>query len=105
MVDHGWFMDRIKLSRYKSQRGLAKALKLNQANLSRLLTGVRPMRLQEAEDLSRLLDIPLTEVLSHSGLKSNDLDTEDLIRALEYYGSGGSDAGKRARHVLSTWRK
>lgn len=101
-IDTAWFVDIIKLSRFKSIRGLAIAMRLNQSSLSRMFSGLRQMRLAEAEEISRLLDQPLTEVLQRAGL--NRLMVDDLVRALEFYGSGGLDKGERARRALKGWR-
>lgn len=60
------------------------------------------MRLAEAEELSKLLEVPLPEILHRAGLKKLVID--DLVRALEFYGSGGKDDGERARRVLKGWR-
>jgi len=75
--DRQYFADKIKASRFGSQRQLAPHLKqlngdsLDQSNVSRLLSGKRHMLLHEAQQLARLLDVPLTEVLEHAGLKLN----------------------------------
>lgn len=51
-----------------SQRQLAKLMGVDPASIHRLFTGKRPMRMDEATNLSRLLGVPVADVLSHAGL-------------------------------------
>lgn len=68
-IDTVWFTRKIEESHYGSQRQLAKAMKINQSNLSRLLSGERAMRLDEVPVLARLLEVSQLEILRRAGLK------------------------------------
>jgi transcriptional regulator with XRE-family HTH domain len=66
-LDRRWFTTALA-DRRLSQRQLAKLMGVDPASVHRLLTGKRPMRLDEATALARLLDKPVTDVLDHAGV-------------------------------------
>lgn len=77
-VDSTWFVRRLgELG--ETQRALARFLEADPSTVSKMLSGLRRIRLEEAERLARFLRVPLLEVLEHAGV------------ALE--GLGGSAAG------------
>lgn len=73
-VDTDWFNDLIKKSPYGSQRRLSRKLRgrngrpLDPAAVSLMLRGKRAIQLHEARQFADLLDVPLFEVLRHSGI-------------------------------------
>jgi phage repressor protein C with HTH and peptisase S24 domain len=58
-----------------SQRGmiarLARQLNIDPSNASRIVTGERTLKRTEAEDIARLLGVPVTEVLVASGMPTD----------------------------------
>lgn len=73
-IDGRWFTSTLR-DRRISQRGLAKLMGVDPASIHRLLTGKRPMRLDEATALSKLLDKPVSEILDHAGIPLQTADT------------------------------
>lgn len=70
MIDTQWFVDRIA-ARKLSLRGLAKLMGLDPAALSLAFRGKRKITLEEAAQLSVLLDVSTTEVLERAGIKAH----------------------------------
>jgi plasmid maintenance system antidote protein VapI len=66
-VDHDWFVATLE-ARKVSQRQLAAKLDVDPASVHRLLTRKRPLRLDEAVAISRILYLPVMEILSHAGI-------------------------------------
>lgn len=72
-VDTEWFNEMIAQSAYKSQRALAKAMRtdsgkpLEPSALSLMLRGEREIKKHEYQQLAKLLDVPLVEVLKRCG--------------------------------------
>lgn len=95
-IDKAWFTAAIERSKYGSQRRLAPFLKnrngvpVTQSNFSRMLSGERAMLLHEAQQLAKLLDVPLTEVLVHAGVKMHDraMSPEEFAKRLRSAGRG-----------------
>lgn len=71
-IDKEWFMERLQ-SQDKSLRGLARFMELDPSSVSRMLSGERRMRMEEAAEIARFLGAPVHEVLSHAGV-AIDLD-------------------------------
>lgn len=71
-VNTSWFKQRL-VDRGVSMRGLAKKMspQLDVAAVSLMLRGVRKMQLQEAEQVSKLLNVPLSDVLKNAGIKTD----------------------------------
>lgn len=71
-IDTQWFRERIRSSRYRSLRSLAKVMSgrnkdLNISSLSLMLRGKRLMLARTVADLANLLDIPVAEILRRAG--------------------------------------
>ena len=69
-IDTHWFKDRIADKRL-SQRKLASLMGLDPGALSLALNGKRKMSAAEASDIARLLDVDVTEVLTHAGVNGH----------------------------------
>jgi len=67
-IDTRWFRDRLA-DRQMSQRELARKMGLDHASISGLIRGKRPMRMNEAGTIARLLGVPVSQVLEHAGLQ------------------------------------
>lgn len=106
-IDVAWFVRKIEESHFGSQRQLALSMKqengkpFDQSALSRIFSGDRKMHLSEAEQIARLLAVPVNEVLAHAGIRIQD--PSDLVEALEHYAKGPD--GKIARAALTRWRR
>lgn len=80
MIDTDWFVSRIA-ARKLSQRGLAKLMGLDPAALSLALRGKRKLTLEEAAQLSVLLDVSTTEVLERAGIQTHG---ENKVKVIGY---------------------
>ncbi len=81
-IDTQWFVDTLA-SRRMSQRGLARHLGCDPSSVHRLLTGKRPMRLDEAEQLAALLGKTVSEVLDHAGIPIDPAHTAPVCGYLD----------------------
>lgn len=81
-INTQWFVDSLNDKRM-SQRGLAKLLGCDPSSVHRLLTGKRPMRLDEAEQLSTLLGKTVGEVLGHAGVPLDSAQTVPVCGHLD----------------------
>lgn len=70
-IDTRWFRAQLA-ERGLSQRQLARKLGLDQSAISLTFAGKRRMRFEEAADMARLLGLPVSEVLRHTGLPIDD---------------------------------
>jgi transcriptional regulator with XRE-family HTH domain len=68
-VNKQFFLALIASSPYGSQRQFAFAMGIDPGGFSRLLTGERKMQLDEAQQIAKLLDTPLSEVLAQAGVE------------------------------------
>lgn len=66
-IDKQWFLDSLA-NRDKSLRGLAKHLELDVSAVSRMLSGERKMKMQEANKIAQFMGMHVSEVLRHSGV-------------------------------------
>ncbi|MEX2631289.1 MAG: helix-turn-helix transcriptional regulator [Tistlia sp.] len=66
-VASGWFARRLA-EIGETQRGLARFLGADPSTVSKMLSGVRRIRLEEAEALARFLRVPLLDVLEQAGV-------------------------------------
>ncbi len=90
-IDKAWFIAAIERSRFGSQRQLAPHLKnrngipITTSNFCRMLSGERAMLLHEAQQLAKLLEQPLAEVLAHAGVKMNGraMSPDEFARRLQ----------------------
>lgn len=71
-IDKDWFMQQLQ-DQKKSVRGMARFMDLDASAVSRMLSGERRMKTEEAAQIARFLGSPLKEVLSHAGV-AVDLD-------------------------------
>lgn len=67
-IDGRWFTSALA-DRRISQRQFAKLMGVDPASIHRLLTGKRPMRMDEATQIARLLSLPVADVLEHAGVR------------------------------------
>jgi transcriptional regulator with XRE-family HTH domain len=67
-MDTDWFQNRLR-DREISQRRLAEMLGLGPSAVSLMLRGKRKMTMTEAADMSRLLGIPVNDVMAHAGIR------------------------------------
>ena len=80
VIETQWFVDRIA-ARQLSMRGLAKLMGLDPAALSLAFRGKRKITLEEAAQLSVLLDVSTTEVLERAGIKPHG---EHKVKVIGY---------------------
>lgn len=73
-VDSAWFARRLG-ALGETQRALARFLEADPSTVSKMLSGVRRIRLEEAERLARFLKVPLLEVLEHAGVALDGVGT------------------------------
>lgn len=66
-IDKKWFVDSLK-RRNRSVRGLARHLDVNVSAMSRMLSGERRMKIEEANLIASFLGVPVEEVLRHAGV-------------------------------------
>lgn len=71
-IDRDWFIDTLA-DQGKSVRGLARHMGVDASAASRMLSGKRKMRMDEAGIIARFLGASVTEVLAHAGV-AIDLD-------------------------------
>jgi len=64
--DQKWFSDKIR-DRNLTQRALAKLLEMDPSSLSLLLHGKRRMRVEQAAEIARLLNVPVEDVMRRAG--------------------------------------
>lgn len=86
VIDTVWFADRLAYRRL-SQRGLAKLMGLDPSALSLMLRGKRKITIEEAAQLSVLLDVSTTEVLERAGIKPHG---EHKVKLIGYRMPDGS---------------
>lgn len=71
-VDKDWFHNRLK-EQDRTLRGLARYLDVQPSTASRMLSGERRMKREEAVAIAHFLVAPVEEVIRHAGL-ARDLD-------------------------------
>lgn len=87
-IDKKWFLSRLE-EQHLSVRGLARQLGIDASAVSRTLSGLRKMQMDEAKQIAHFLRVPVSEVMRHAGV-SIDLDgmtTRVLLAAI--IGEGG----------------
>lgn len=65
-MDKQWFLDRLAEGN-KSLRGMARHLGIDVSAMSRMLSGSRRMKTEEANQIAVFLGVPITEVLVRAG--------------------------------------
>ncbi|KYK44566.1 transcriptional regulator [Bradyrhizobium liaoningense] len=71
-IDGAWFTKKLEENN-KSMRGLAKHLDVDVSAVSRMFSGSRKMKMNEASAIAHFLGAPVSEVLKHAGV-AVDLD-------------------------------
>ena len=71
-IDGEWFTRKLEEAD-KSMRGLARHLDVDVSAVSRMFSGTRKMKMNEASAIAHFLGTPVNEVLKHAGV-SVDLD-------------------------------
>lgn len=71
-IDRDWFLQQLE-EKHKSVRGLARHLDIDASAVSRMLSGQRRMKMEEANRIAVFLGAPIKEVLAHAGV-AIDLD-------------------------------
>lgn len=100
-VNTAWFKDRLA-ERDMSLRRLAKLMKLDPSAVSLMLRGMRQMSAEEANKISGLLTIPVTEVLAQAGLNIEDDARQLQIKAtIDSRGSLTSITAKNPRRMAA----
>lgn len=79
-VNTKWFRERLA-ERDMSMRRLAKLLELDPSAVSLMLRGRRTMTAQEANKISGLLTIPVTEVLAQAGIQIDEDSRQLPVKA------------------------
>lgn len=67
-VDGKWFRDQLK-TQGKSQRGLARFMKVEPAIITRMFDNKRKMQLDDCKQIARFLSLPVDDVLAHAGIE------------------------------------
>jgi len=65
-IDLKWFRALLK-TRKMSQKELADAIHMNPSSMSLTLSGKREVRLGEAQQIARVLDLSIEELVAHFG--------------------------------------
>lgn len=71
-IDRDWFLKQLE-GKHKSVRGLARHMDIDASAVSRMFSGQRRMRMEEANQIAVFLGAPVKEVLAHAGV-AIDLD-------------------------------
>lgn len=77
-MDGDYFRKALK-RRDLTSADLANAIGRDRTVVSKIFSGLRPMRPNEAEAAARLLDVPLDEVLEHAGLFSQASSIQSTV--------------------------
>lgn len=98
MIDTDWFIAQLS-ERRMSQRHLARMMGIDPASVHRLLQGKRPMRFDEATQLSRLLGVTVDDVLRHAGLPIGAGGSVPVVGTIEAGGEAHIDWGTEIARV------
>lgn len=99
-VNTRWFRERLA-ERDMSMRRLAKLLELDPSAVSLMLRGKRTMTADEANRISGLLTIPVTEVLAQAGIPIEDDARSFPVKAwVDARGALHTITAKNARRVV-----
>lgn len=100
-VNTKWFRERLS-ERDMSMRRLAKLLELDPSAVSLMLRGKRTMTADEANRISGLLTIPVTEVLAQAGIPIEDDARSFPVKAwVDARGALHTITAKNARRVTA----
>lgn len=79
-IDRDWFMERLE-ARNKSVRGLARHLDVAASGISRMLSGQRRMKMEEANKIASFLGASVTDVLAHAGVSTSGAVADIMLLA------------------------
>lgn len=100
-IDRRWFTATLS-DRRISQRQLAKLMGVDPASIHRLLTGKRPMRMDEAVNIASLLGVPVADVLGHAGVNvSGSVASVPLVGFVDGQGEAHLDWNAQGERVPS----
>lgn len=100
-INTKWFRDRLA-ERDMSLRRLAKLLELDPSAVSLMLRGMRTMTADEANRISGLLTIPVTEVLAQAGIPiEEDARSMPIKATIDARGALHPVAAKNPRRVVA----
>lgn len=80
-IDSKWFYARLA-DRRMSLRGLARELGMEPSSLSRTFRGERRMQMVEAEQIAARLNLPVEEILQHTGIRLTGQSPGDNLAVL-----------------------
>lgn len=82
-VNSDWFHNKLKDSN-KSLRGLARHLQIDPSAASRMFSGERRMKMEEASQIALFLGVPVSEVHKHAGVTAalSGYETQILLAAI-----------------------
>jgi transcriptional regulator with XRE-family HTH domain len=80
-----WFKDQLK-ARDLSQNQLGRKLGLDRGTMSRFLSGKRALKIEEANRMADILQVPLEEVLSNSGIAGFQVTGRERKASMEITG-------------------
>lgn len=94
-IDLKWFRALLK-ARKMSQKELADAIHMNPSSMSLTLSGKREIRLGEAQQIAKVLDLAIEELVAHFG--NGDDQRASIVK---FSIVRGRKKRKRARLILS----
>lgn len=87
-IDKDWFLGRLEENN-RSVRGLARHMEIDPSAVSRMLSGERRMKMDEANLIAQFLGVHVRDVLKHAGV-AIDLDGQPtrilLVGTIDTYG-------------------
>jgi len=87
VIDKQWFFDQLEGQR-KSVRALARHLEVDPSAVSRMFSGQRRMKMEEANAIARFLNAPVSEVLAHAGITMEPVVSSRVVLAATINGKG-----------------
>lgn len=88
-IDKKWFFQKLD-ERQKSVRGLARHLSIDPSAASRMLSGTRRMKMEEANQIALFLGVSLSDVLNHAGVSVEPDGTPTRILLAAVINEAGS---------------
>lgn len=87
VIDKRWFFSRLE-EQNKSVRALARHLEIDPSAVSRMFSGQRRMKMEEANAIARFLNAPVSEVLTHAGVSLEPVLSSRIVLAATIGGKG-----------------